>query len=75
MIKRNLNTTDRVLRFVLAFWWLGPWAPQVSVVWLANILFVIAVISLLESFVGYCWLHNVFATGDHSCCRDKQGSR
>lgn len=59
MFQPNLSKTDRWLRFLLAFWWLGPWAPQYGggVMWL---LFVIGWIALLESFCGYCWLHHLF---------------
>ncbi len=71
MIKRNLNVTDRVLRFALAFWWLGPLAPQPTVVWVGMVMLVIAWISLVESFIGYCWLHRVFGATDHACCKEK----
>lgn len=58
-MKQNLNTTDRVLRFLLAFWWLGPWSPLFPWNWLNVVIFAIGWIALVESFLGWCWLHNV----------------
>ncbi len=60
MFKHNLGKLDRVLRFALAFWWLGPWALEYSTPWVNWAIFVIAWISLVESFVGWCWLHQIF---------------
>ena len=31
MISGNLGKLDRMLRFALAFWWLGPWAPKYGI--------------------------------------------
>jgi len=59
MIKQNLGKLDRVLRFALAFWWLGPWGPDYGYDWLNWIIFIIAWIALVESFLGWCWLHTV----------------
>ncbi len=59
MVKTNLGTVDRVLRFALAFWWLGPWKLQFAAVWVNWVLFIVAWIALLESFVGWCWLHDL----------------
>jgi len=59
MVKQNLGKTDRVLRFLLAFWWLGPWALRTDIVWVNWVIIVVALIALVESFTGYCWLHNV----------------
>jgi len=60
MIKRNLGTVDRILRFALAFWWLGPWAPEYGNEWVNWAIFIVAWIALLESFVPWCWLHKIF---------------
>lgn len=60
MIKQNLGKVDRVLRFALAFWWLGPWAPEYGNDAVNWIIFVIGWIALLESFMAYCWLHDAF---------------
>ena len=59
-MKQNLGKVDRILRFLLAFWWLGPFQPQFNIVWLNWVVIVIGLIALLESFTGYCWLHNLF---------------
>ena len=63
-MKQNLGKTDRILRLALAFWWLGPWALQYSAAWVNWLLFLIGWIALIESFLGYCWLHDAF--GIHS---------
>lgn len=60
MIKRNLGSVDRVLRFALAFWWLGPWAPSYSSELVGGLIFFVGWIALLESFIGWCWLHTLF---------------
>ncbi len=60
MVKQNLGIVDRVLRFALAFWWLGPWALRTSIEWVNWVIIAVALIALLESFTGHCWLHNVF---------------
>lgn len=59
-MKRNLGTVDRVLRFALAFWWLGPWAPHPSSELLYGAMLVVAWIALVESFIGWCGLHTLF---------------
>ena len=60
MVKKNLGNLDRILRFALAFWWLGPWAPDFSFVWANWIVMAIGLIALIESFIGWCWLHTLF---------------
>ncbi len=60
MVKKNLGNLDRILRFALAFWWLGPWAPEFSLTWANWLITIIGWIALIESFVGYCWLHHFF---------------
>lgn len=59
MIKQNLGRLDRVLRFALAFWWLGPWAPQYILLGANWAIFVVGWIALLESFVGWCLFHQL----------------
>lgn len=59
-MKSNLGKTDRVLRFALAFWWLGPWAPNYPMEWANWLIFIIGWIALVESFWGFCWLHTLF---------------
>ncbi len=56
-MKQNLGKTDRILRFALAFWWLGPWAPNYSAAWANWIIFIVGWIALAESFLGFCWIH------------------
>lgn len=58
-MKQNLDTTDRVLRFLLGFWWLGPWAPLFQWNLLNWTVFVLGWIALIESFLGWCWIHNL----------------
>ena len=59
MIKQNLGKLDRIFRFVLALWWLGPLAPVFRSD-LANwLIFLVGVIALIESFVGWCMLHDL----------------
>ena len=69
MLHRNLDVTDRVLRFALAFWWLGPWAPGFQVEWVNLAIFVLAWIALAESFLGWCGLHTLL--GIHECTCDE----
>jgi len=63
-MKQNLGKLDRILRFALAFWWLGPLAPQYNVAGVSWLIAIIGWISLVESFLGFCWLHDLF--GIHS---------
>ena len=59
-MKQNLGITDRILRFALGFWFLGPLAPAFSFVWLNWVVIIVGLIALLESFIGWCGLHNWF---------------
>ena len=59
MVNRNLNNIDRILRFALAFWWLGPLAPQFAAEWANWLIAVLGWVALIESFVGWCWLHKM----------------
>ncbi len=59
-MKQNLGVVDRILRFLLAFWWLGPWALRTNTGWLNWVIVIIGWIALIESFTGYCWLHDSF---------------
>ena len=56
----NLGRLDRILRFALAFWWLGPWAPLYVADWANTAITVVGWIALVESFWGWCWLHTLF---------------
>jgi len=61
MVKQNLGKLDRIFRFALGVWWLSPLAPQFNVVLLNWIISIIGWIALAESFLGWCWLHNLFS--------------
>ncbi|MBI4447761.1 DUF2892 domain-containing protein [Candidatus Woesearchaeota archaeon] len=58
-MEHNLGKLDRIFRFALAFWWLGPWAPQYGIGWVNWLIIIVGWISLVESFFGWCWLHNL----------------
>ena len=57
---QNLGIVDRILRFALAFWWLGPLAPNFDANWANVLIAIVGWISLVESFVSWCWLHTTF---------------
>jgi len=57
---QNLGKLDRILRFALAFWWLGPWAPHFDIAWVNVLIALVGWIALAESFLGSCWLHRLF---------------
>ena len=58
MINQNLGKLDRIFRFALAVWWLGPLAPQFAEEWANVAIVIVGWIALIESFWGWCWLHN-----------------
>lgn len=58
-MKQNLGKLDRILRFVLALWWLGPFAPSFSASWANWAILIIGWIALIESFLGYCAIHSI----------------
>ncbi len=60
MTNQNLGKVDRVLRFALAFWFIGPWAPHFGADWINVVIAVVGWIALVESFLGWCWLHTAF---------------
>ena len=60
MVKQNLGNLDRIFRFLLAFWFLGPFAPKFTLAWANWIIVILGLIALIESFTGWCWLHNLF---------------
>ena len=59
-MKQNLGNLDRIFRFVLGIVWLSPLAPQFEGGAYNTIVFIIALIALIESFLGWCWLHTAF---------------
>jgi hypothetical protein len=59
MIKQNLGKLDRVLRFILAFWLLGPLGPRFwHCGWANTLIILLGIIALIESFAGYCPMMN-----------------
>ena len=60
MMHLNLGKVDRILRFALAFWWLGPLAPVFDANWANVVIEIVGWIALAESFLGWCWLHTAF---------------
>lgn len=59
-MRQDLGKVDRILRFALAFWWLGPLAPQFSVEWASWLVAFVGWVALVESFLGWCGLHRLF---------------
>jgi hypothetical protein len=57
---QNLGKLDRIFRFVLGILWLSPLAPQFGIGWANILVFAVAVIALVESFLGWCGLHKIF---------------
>lgn len=68
MVKQNLGKLDRIFRFVLGVWLIGPLAPQYmgSWAWLHYVLVVVGWIALAESFLGYCMLHSLFGVNNRN---------
>ena len=58
-MRQNLGKLDRILRFALAFWWLGPWAPSYGNEWVMWGIAIAGWVALVESFWGYCLLHTL----------------
>lgn len=65
-MNQNLGKLDRIFRFVLALWWLGPWAPQYNAIWANWPIIIIGWIALIESLLGFCWLHSLFGINNRS---------
>ncbi len=60
MVRQNLGWLDRIFRFLLAFWWLGPWQPQFAAPWANWLILILGWIALIESFAGWCGLNALF---------------
>lgn len=65
-MKHNLGKVDRILRFALAFWFLGPFAPNYSIELINWAIFILGWIALLESFTGWCWLHDLLGINNRN---------
>ncbi len=63
-MKQNLGKLDRIFRFVLAIWWLGPFAPQFAAPWANWLILIVGWIALVESFFGWCGLHDIFSVNN-----------
>lgn len=59
-MQQNLGKLDRILRFALAIWWLSHLAPQFGADWANLLVAIVGWIALIESFLGWCWLHRLF---------------
>ncbi len=57
-MRQNLGRLDRIFRFVLAVWWLGPFAPVFFASWANWFVMLVGWIALVESFIGWCGLHD-----------------
>ncbi len=56
MFKQNLDWADRILRFALAIWWLGPFAPAFASPMLNTLVYLLGWLALFESMFDWCWL-------------------
>ncbi|MCX6751216.1 MAG: DUF2892 domain-containing protein [Candidatus Nomurabacteria bacterium] len=59
-MNQNLGKLDRIFRFILGILWLSPMAPQFNAPWANTLVFIVALIALVESFLGWCGLHSFF---------------
>jgi hypothetical protein len=65
-MKPNLGKLDRIFRFALAVWWIGPWTPAISSEVGRAFITVVGWIALIEAFTAYCWLQSFLSMGDKS---------
>ena len=65
-MNQNLGKLDRIFRFILGIFWLSPMAPQFEASWANTLVFIIAIIALIESFLGWCGLHRLFGVDNKS---------
>src|SRR3989338_472483 len=70
MMKHNIGTVDRVVRFLGGILLLlaGLFVLRNSIA--QGILLVLGIIAILESFIGYCYLYQLF--GINTCGKDKK---
>jgi len=66
IMSQNLGKLDRILRFALAFWWLGPWAPSFGIPLVDWAIFIVGLIALFESFSAWCLLHSLFGVDNRN---------
>ena len=69
-MKHNIGTVDRVVRFLGGILLLlaGLFVLRNSIA--QGILLVLGIIAILESFIGYCYLYQLF--GINTCGKDKK---
>ncbi|MBI4016514.1 MAG: DUF2892 domain-containing protein [Candidatus Aenigmarchaeota archaeon] len=65
-MKQNLGKLDRIFRFTLAIWWLGPLAPWFAMPWANVLVAIIGWVALVESFIGWCGLHDWFGVNNRN---------
>jgi len=58
LVKQNLGKLDRIFRFVLALWFLSLFKPRLGVPWADWLILFVGLIALVESFTGWCGLHD-----------------
>ena len=66
VMTQNLGKLDRILRFALAFWWLGPVAPSFGIPLVDWAIFIVGLIALFESFSAWCLLHSLFGVDNRN---------
>ena len=59
-MNQNLGRVDKVLRFMLAFWWLSPLAPQFDAGWANLLIVIVGWVMLVESLFGWCGFYRLF---------------
>ena len=65
-MKQNLGKIDRIFRFALAVWWLGPWAPQFDASGANLLIAFVGWVALAESFFGWCGLYRLFGINNRN---------
>ncbi|MCX2743176.1 DUF2892 domain-containing protein [Mangrovivirga sp. M17] len=69
-MKKNMGTTDRVIRTIIALTLIALFVAEVLTGVLGFVMLILAVIFLLTSFAGFCPLYKPF--GISTCPRNKQ---
>lgn len=65
-MKQNLGRLDRIFRFVLGVWVLGPWAPWFMETWPDWLVIVVGLFLLMESLFGWCGLHDALGINNRN---------
>lgn len=56
-MKKNIGKTDRIFRFVIGIILIYLAVAVIEINYLKIILAVLGIISIVESFIGFCWLY------------------